>query len=190
MSKILIIDDERGIRDTLQEILVFEGYEVDTAAEGIEGLRLFEENDYDAVLCDVKMPNIDGIEVLESILTMNPVVPVIMITGHGNVEIAVKALKKGAFDFIEKPLDLNFLLITLNDALEASKNLQDSTYSTMRGVNAPEIEHSILKNTLGEVEYVYDKTGERKSAILPIKLWNILADSLGFGKKNKDQDND
>lgn len=186
MAKVLIIDDERSIRDTLQEILSFEGHHVDTAPEGIEGLRLFEENEYEAVLCDVKMPNIDGIEVLESILAMNPQVPVIMITGHGNVETAVKALKKGAFDFIEKPLDLNFLLITLQDALESSKNTEEGSYSTLRGVNARDIESNMIKNTLGDVEYVYDKKGKKKSAILPIKLWNMLADKLSSGKKNKD----
>ncbi len=185
MAKILIIDDERSIRDTLQEILSFEGYDVDTAAEGLEGLKFFEENDYDAVLCDVKMPNIDGLEVLESILAMNQYVPVIMITGHGNVEIAVKALKKGAFDFIEKPLDLNFLLITLQDALDASKNLGDSSFATLRGVTAHDIESNILRNTLSDVEYIYNKKGEKKSAVLPIKLWYSLAEKLGLGGNKK-----
>jgi two-component system, NtrC family, nitrogen regulation response regulator NtrX len=118
MSTILIIDDEKAIRKTLTEILSFEGYKIDEAADGEEGLKRFSEKTYDLVLCDIKMPKLDGIEFLEKAKTINPDVPIIMISGHGNIETAVEAVKKGAFDYISKPPDLNRLLITLKNATE------------------------------------------------------------------------
>ncbi len=118
MANILIIDDEQSIRKTLSEILTFEGYKVDEAANGEEGLRKFSTTVYDLVLCDVKMPKMDGIEFLERSKAVNPDVPIIVISGHGNIETAVEAVKKGAFDFISKPPDLNRLLITLRNALD------------------------------------------------------------------------
>ena len=118
MASILIIDDEQSIRKTLSEILTFEGYKVDEAANGEEGLRKFSTTVYDLVLCDVKMPKMDGIEFLERSKAVNPDVPIIVISGHGNIETAVEAVKKGAFDFISKPPDLNRLLITLRNALD------------------------------------------------------------------------
>jgi len=118
MASILIIDDDKAIRKTLTEILRYEGYKVDEAADGEEGLRKFSSTAYDLVLCDVKMPKIDGIEFLEKSKLINPDVPIIVISGHGNIETAVEAVKKGAFDFISKPPDLNRLLITLRNALD------------------------------------------------------------------------
>jgi two-component system nitrogen regulation response regulator NtrX len=118
MSKILIIDDEKSIRSALQEILEYEKYHVDLAENGLEGIEKFSANDYDIILCDIKMPEMDGIEVLEKINESEKDVQVIMISGHANVENAVDAIKKGAFDFIEKPLDLNRLLITVRNALD------------------------------------------------------------------------
>lgn len=118
MPKILVIDDERSIRNTLKDVLEYEKYEVDLAEEGPEGIELFSQGSYDAVLCDIKMAKMDGIEVLQKILDQSTDVPVIMISGHGNIDTAVDAIKKGAFDFLEKPLDLNRLLITLRNALE------------------------------------------------------------------------
>ena len=118
MSNIIIIDDEQAIRKTLTEILRYEGYKIDEAADGEEGLRKFSDTAYDLVLCDVKMPKMDGIEFLEKSRAINSDVPIIVISGHGNIETAVEAVKKGAFDFISKPPDLNRLLITLRNALD------------------------------------------------------------------------
>ena len=121
MSSILIIDDERAIRKTLCEILTYEGFKVQEASDGEEGWKLFSEKPFDVVLCDIKMPKIDGFDFLHKAVELNPDVPVIMISGHGNVETAVDAVKKGAFDYISKPPDLNRLLITIRNAMD--KNL-------------------------------------------------------------------
>ncbi len=118
MSRILVIDDEQSIRNSLKEVLEYEKYEVDLATEGREALEMFEKNQYDVVLCDIKMPKMDGIEVLEEMFGQTTDIPIIMISGHGNIDTAVESLKKGAYDFIEKPLDLNRLLITIKNALE------------------------------------------------------------------------
>jgi DNA-binding NtrC family response regulator len=120
MADILIIDDEKAIRKTLTEILSFEGYKLEEAADGEEGLKKFREKKYDLVLCDIKMPKLDGIEFLQKAGEINPDVPVIMISGHGNIETAVEAVKKGAFDYISKPPDLNRLLITIRNAMDKS----------------------------------------------------------------------
>jgi DNA-binding NtrC family response regulator len=116
MARILIIDDEKSIRKTLSEILSYEGYKIEEAADGEEGLRKFSAATFDIVLCDIKMPKMDGIEFLEKARAVNPDVPVVIISGHGNIETAVEAVKKGAFDYISKPPDLNRLLITLRNA--------------------------------------------------------------------------
>lgn len=118
MSNILIIDDERAIRKTLGEILSYEGYKIEEASDGEEGLRKFKEKAFDVVLCDIKMPKLDGIEFLDKARESNPDVPIIMISGHGTIETAVEAVKKGAFDYISKPPDLNRLLITLRNAMD------------------------------------------------------------------------
>jgi len=116
--EILIIDDEAAIRKTLSEILSFEGYRITEATDGEEGLKLFSEKTFNAVLCDIKMPKVDGIEFLEKANALAPDVPIIMISGHGTIETAVEAVKKGAYDFISKPPDLNRLLITIRNAME------------------------------------------------------------------------
>ena len=121
MAELLIIDDEKAIRKTLQEILVFEGYKVDEASDGEEGLKKFKEKAFDLVLCDIKMPKLDGLDFLQKAGEINPDVPVIMISGHGNIETAVEAVKKGAFDFISKPPDLNRLLITIRNAMDKGR---------------------------------------------------------------------
>jgi two-component system nitrogen regulation response regulator NtrX len=118
MAKILIIDDERSIRSTLREILEYEDYIVEDVDNGVDGLELIRKNDYDLVLCDIKMNRMDGMEVLTEGLAIKPDLPFIMISGHGTVETAVEASKKGAFDFISKPPDLNRLLITVRNALD------------------------------------------------------------------------
>ncbi|MES2775898.1 MAG: sigma-54 dependent transcriptional regulator [Bacteroidota bacterium] len=118
MPKILIIDDERAIRSTLSEILQHEGYKADVAENGEDGLKKFSSENFDVVLCDIKMPKMDGIEFLEKAKAINPDVPIIMISGHGNIETAVEAVKKGAYDFISKPPDLNRMLITIRNATD------------------------------------------------------------------------
>jgi two-component system nitrogen regulation response regulator NtrX len=118
MANILVIDDEKSIRNTLKDILEYENHEVILAEDGPQGLEIFGEDKFDVVLCDIKMPHMDGIEVLSKLHESNPEIPVIMISGHGNIDTAVEAIKKGAYDFIEKPLDLNRLLVTLKNALE------------------------------------------------------------------------
>ena len=118
MSRILVIDDEKSIRNTLKAVLEYEKYETDLAEDGTSGIELFGQQQYDAVLCDIKMAKMDGIEVLQKLLEISPDMPVIMISGHGNIDTAVDSIKKGAFDFLEKPLDLNRLLITIRNALE------------------------------------------------------------------------
>jgi DNA-binding NtrC family response regulator len=126
MAQILIIDDERSIRNVLKDILTNEGFKVDEAADGEEGLKKFQSNSFDLVLCDIKMPKLDGLEFLDSVIQANSEVPVIMISGHGNIETAVDAVKKGAFDYIAKPPDLNRLLITIRNALDKNNLVKET----------------------------------------------------------------
>ncbi|MDB5191634.1 MAG: sigma-54-dependent Fis family transcriptional regulator [Segetibacter sp.] len=125
-ATILIIDDERAIRKTLTEILGFEGYKIEEAVDGDEGLKKFQATTYDVVLCDIKMPKMDGIEFLTKATEINPDVPIIMISGHGNIETAVEAVKKGAFDYISKPPDLNRLLITIRNARDKNSLVKEA----------------------------------------------------------------
>ena len=121
MSNILIIDDEKAIRKTLSEILSYEGYKIDEAADGEEGLKKLREKEFDVILCDIKMPKVDGIEFLEKSKDINGDTPIIMISGHGTIETAVEAVKKGAYDYISKPPDLNRLLITIRNAMDKNQ---------------------------------------------------------------------
>lgn len=116
--KLLVIDDERSIRNSLKEILMDEGYEVDVAEDGAVGCAMAEKEKYNAIFCDIKMPNMDGIEVLDKLNEDGVDSAVIMISGHGDIDTAVECIKKGAFDFIQKPLDLNRILITVKNATE------------------------------------------------------------------------
>ena len=118
MPNILIIDDEKSIRNVLKDILANEGFTVEEATDGEEGLQKFQTGNFDVILCDIKMPRIDGIEFLQKVMATGTELPVIMISGHGNIETAVDAVKKGAFDYIAKPPDLNRLLITIRNALD------------------------------------------------------------------------
>ena len=117
-QNILVIDDEKAIRKALNEILTFEGFAVDEAADGAEGAKKIRENNYDCILCDIKMPKMDGLEVLHMAHEERPDTPFIVISGHGNIETAVDAVKKGAYDYISKPPDLNRLLITIRNAMD------------------------------------------------------------------------
>lgn len=125
MAKILVIDDEKGIRNTLREILEYEKFKVEDAADGPSALELTKDNTFDVILCDIKMPGMDGMEVLDHLLSTSDT-PVIMISGHGNIDTAVEAIKKGAFDYIAKPLDLNRLLITIRNAMDKSSLITET----------------------------------------------------------------
>lgn len=126
MARILIIDDERAIRRALREILEFEGFEVDEAEHGKEGVDKATNKLYDVIFCDIKMPQMDGMEVLSALNTAKVDAPVIMISGHGNIDTAVQAIKSGAFDFIEKPLDLNRILVTLRNAKDRTVLVEET----------------------------------------------------------------
>ena len=147
MAKILIVDDEMPIRRTLREILEFEQYEVDEATDGLECISKAQKEKYDVIIMDIKMPKMDGIEALERLQILTPETPVVMISGHGNIETAVDAVKKGAFDYISKPPDLNRMLITIRNAMEKAelvtttrvlqKQVRTNKGITMIGESAP-----------------------------------------------------
>ncbi len=118
MSRILIVDDEASIRETLKEILTYEGYEIDLAEDGAQALDMLRKTEYDVALCDIKMPKIDGLELLDRVKGVADDVSFIMISGHGTIETALEATRRGAYDFIAKPPDLNKLLITVRNACE------------------------------------------------------------------------
>ncbi len=120
MAKVLIVDDDKGIRKTLTNILQFEKYQVDEAADGFECIIKLKRDDFDIIILDIKMPKMDGMETLERIQKLKPDIPVVMISGHGTIDTAVEAVKKGAYDFIQKPPDLNRMLITLRNAQDRS----------------------------------------------------------------------
>ena len=126
MLKILVIDDERSIRNTLKDILGFEGHQVELAENGAAGIEWIKSTDFDIILCDIKMPEMDGLEALEQIIKIKPESTIVMISGHGTIDTAVEAIKKGAFDFIEKPLDLNRLLITLRNASDKTALVKET----------------------------------------------------------------
>lgn len=131
---VLVIDDEQAIRKSLREILSFEGIQVEEAADGMEGIKKIESQNFDCILCDIKMPKMDGLEVLEKAKQIKPDIPFIVISGHGTIETAVDAVKKGAYDYISKPPDLNRLLITLRNAMD-KKNLVVETQRLRKQVS-------------------------------------------------------
>ena len=145
--KILIIDDERAIRNSLGEILSDEGYDVDVAEDGAQGLSLVDKEKYSIIFCDIKMPGMDGIEVLDKLMTMGVDAAVVMISGHGDISTAVECIKKGAFDYIPKPLDLNRILITIKNAtdkvslVKETKILKKKVYGQPMIGEAPAILH-------------------------------------------------
>jgi DNA-binding NtrC family response regulator len=173
MSKILVIDDERSIRNTLREILQYEKYEVDDAADGPDGLKLLESNKYNTILCDIKMPKMDGIEVLEKILLMTDT-PVIMISGHGTIDTAVEAIKKGAFDYISKPLDLNRLLITIRNAMDKSI-LVDETKILKRKISG-------VQEIIGDSEEIR-RVKDLITKVAPTDARVLITGESGTGKE-------
>jgi two-component system, NtrC family, nitrogen regulation response regulator NtrX len=174
MASILIIDDEKAIRKTLTEILSYEGYKIDEASDGEEGLKRFSEKAYDIVLCDIKMPKLDGIEFLEKAKEINPDVPVIMISGHGNIDTAVEAVKKGAFDYISKPPDLNRLLITLRNAVD-KQNLVTETKVLKRKV-------SRVQEMIGESDPI-KKIKDTIEKVAPTDARILITGENGVGKE-------
>jgi two-component system nitrogen regulation response regulator NtrX len=176
MAKILIIDDERAIRRALREILEFEDFQVDEAENGVEGLEKAKNTLYDIIFCDIKMPQLDGMEVLDALNQAKIDTPVIMISGHGNIETAVEAIKKGAFDFIEKPLDLNRILVTIRNAkdrvvlVEETKQLK----STVRKFKGSSI--------IGETEGIL-KIKEMIEKVAPSDARVLITGGNGTGKE-------
>lgn len=144
MAKILIVDDDKSIRKTLRDILEFEKYEIDEAADGLECIVKLKQSAFDIIVMDVKMPKMDGMEAIEKIQNISPDTPVVMISGHGNIDTAVEAVKKGAFDFIQKPPDLNRLLITLRNALDKSNLI------TEKKVLQRKVSHSKVQEIIGD----------------------------------------
>lgn len=176
MAKILIIDDERGIRNTLREILADEGHNVEVAENGINGLQMATKNAYDLIFSDIKMPEMDGIEVLSAIKNTGeyanqntPIAstetPIVMITGHGDVETAVQALKLGAYDFLLKPLDLNRILITTKNALE-SKQLRQETKQLRKKVAAKGPQMIGESAAINRVRAIIDKVAPTEARVL------------------------
>lgn len=137
--KVLIIDDERSIRNTLKEILEFEGHEISLAADGKEGLEMALAGNFDVIFCDIKMPGMDGVEVLEKLVENGVDSSVVMISGHGSIDTAVECIKKGAFDFIQKPLDLNRILITLKNATDKTTLIKETKVLKKKVAGIPEI---------------------------------------------------
>ena len=164
MAKILVIDDERSIRNTLKDILEYEKHETLLAENGIEGLTYIKTDKVDVVLCDIKMQEMDGIEVLEQIMKISPDTPVIMISGHGNIDTAVEAIKKGAFDFIEKPLDLNRLLITIRNAMERSDLVTETKVLRRRVSGSTEMVGESL--AINRIKDMIDKVAPTDARVL------------------------
>lgn len=165
-TTILVIDDERSIRGSIKEILEYEKYKVLEAEDGAAGLRLAKDENIDLVFSDIKMPRMDGMEVLEGIKMLKPELPVIMISGHGNIETAVEALKKGAYDFIEKPVDLNRLLITVRNALDKS-NLEAENKTLIKTIKASKNSSIIGESKpIKEVLEMIDKVAETEARVL------------------------
>lgn len=174
MSHILIIDDEKAIRKTLGEILSYEGYKIDDAENGDEGLKKIREKTYDVVLCDIKMPKVDGLEFLEKAKEINPDVPIIMISGHGTIETAVEAVKKGAFDYVAKPPDLNRLLITIRNAMDKQTLVTET---------------KVLKRKVSKVQEMIGESGALKKIkdtiekVAPTDARVLITGENGSGKE-------
>ncbi len=176
MAKILIIDDERAIRRALREILEFEEFAVDEAENGQDGLDKAKSTLYDIIFCDIKMPLMDGMEVLDELQKAKVETPVIMISGHGNVETAVQAIKKGAFDFIEKPLDLPRILVTIRNAKDRTVMVEETKQlkSTVRRFKGSSI--------IGESEGIV-KIKEMIEKVAPSDARVLITGGNGTGKE-------
>jgi DNA-binding NtrC family response regulator len=164
MAKILIVDDEKSIRYALREILEYEKYQVDEAADGEEGLDKISKGQYDLVLCDIKMPKMDGVELLEKAMELGIGAQFVMISAHGNIETAVEATKKGAFDFISKPPDLNRLLLTIRNALDKSQLVTET--KTLKKKLSKSIEIVGDSAAIAEVKTMISKVAPTEARVL------------------------
>jgi len=174
MANILVIDDERAIRNVLKDILGNEGYKTEEAADGEEGLKKFQAGSFDVVLCDIKMPKMDGLEFLQKATESNPDTPIIMISGHGNIETAVEAVKKGAYDYISKPPDLNRLLITIRNAMDKTVLVKE-TKTLKRKV-------SKVQEIIGESDAIL-KIKETIEKVAPTDARVLVTGENGSGKE-------
>jgi two-component system nitrogen regulation response regulator NtrX len=174
MAHILVVDDEAPIRETLKEILEYEDFEVSLADNGEKAWQLIQKNDFDVILCDVKMPGIDGMELLEKVQAFRPEIPMVMISGHGNVEMAIDSTKKGAYDFITKPPDLNRLLITLRNAIDRN-NLVIETKVLKRKV-------AKTFDIIGETPAI-SKIKETIEKVAPTEARVLITGENGTGKE-------
>lgn len=176
MSKVLIVDDEQSIRRILRDILEFEKYEVEEAVNGMDCLVKLKQNKYDVLLLDIKMPKMDGMDTLDRIQEIAPETPVVMISGHANIDTAVEAVKKGAFDFISKPPDLNRLLITIRNALDKS-NLMTETKVLKR-----KVARSKVQEIIGESEGI-QKIKDTIERVGPTDARVLVNGANGTGKE-------
>jgi DNA-binding NtrC family response regulator len=172
--KVLVVDDERSIRNSLKDILEYENNEVALAENGSMAIELFRKNTFDLVFCDIKMPGLDGIETLEKLQVLNADIPVVMISGHGNIDTAVECIKKGAYDFIEKPLDLNRILITMRNATDKTALVKE-TKKLQRKVSKT---HEIVgdSESIRKVKDIIDRVAPTEARVL-------ITGSNGTGKE-------
>ena len=176
MPKILVIDDEAAIRGALKEILEYESYEFAEAEDGIVGIKLAEKENFDLIFCDIKMPKMDGIEVLEKLKEKGIETPVVIITGHGTVETAVEALKKGAYDFIQKPLDLNRVLVTVRNASNQTALVQET--KTLR----KKVNKVLGSNIVGESKAIAE-IKKMIDTVAPTEARVLITGGNGSGKE-------
>ena len=176
MAKILVVDDEVSIRQTLRDILEFEKYDVDEAQDGLECLVKLKKDTYDVIIMDIKMPKMDGMEALERVQLLAPDTPVIMISGHANIDTAVEAVKMGAFDFISKPPDLNRLLITVRNAMDKSALVTETKVLKKR---VHKIKNQVI---IGDSEPIQEikRTIER---VAPTEARVLITGDNGTGKE-------
>jgi DNA-binding NtrC family response regulator len=163
--KILIIDDERSIRNSLKEILADEGYDVDVAEDGAQGCAMVDKEKYSVIFCDIKMPGMDGVEVLDKMVEMGVDAAIVMISGHGDINTAVECIKKGAFDYIPKPLDLNRILITIKNATEKVSLVKETRILKKKVYGQPMIGESPALNHIKEM---IDKVAPTDARVLVI----------------------
>lgn len=177
MARILVVDDDKSIRRTLKDILEFEKYEVVEASDGLECMVKLQQAQYDVVILDIKMPKMDGMEVIEKIQATKPELPVVMISGHGNIDTAVEAVKKGAFDFIQKPPDLNRLLITIRNAMDKSTLITEK-----RVLQKKVYKKSVAEEMVGDSKEM-QKVKETIEVVAPTEARILINGENGTGKE-------
>ena len=177
MAKILIIDDEKAIRNALRDILEHEKHKVEEAEDGAAGLEMAKKGGFDVVLCDIKMPKLDGMEMLEKLMAHDDSIPVVMISGHGTIDTAVEALKKGAFDFIQKPPDLNRILVTIRNALERG-SLVKETKTLRQKVQKSKADGNMVGSSKG-----LDAIREMVDKVAPSDARVLISGGNGVGKE-------